>query len=392
MIFVGIDVSSTKHDIAIISCDGEVLSKSLTIPNDLDGFKKLRKDILSHAESDVQIHIGIEETGIYSKNISEFLALCGFNVHMINPILTSNSRKAQSVRPTKTDSIDALAICQYLAFNYKRLNSYIPSLYIYEEIKSLSRARIDIQHKLVKSKTEWARLLDLTFPEFKKVFKYQAKWVYSLFVRYPTAEKIARAHVDSLEVLIAAHGDHQALAVKLKQIAKDTVGNNSPVNNILIKNVLNDIFHYTKQMDELEKVIEELIVQNFSNILTVPGVGIITAGLIIGEIGDINRFNSPSALLAYAGLDPATYESGNFKAKNVRISKRGSRYLRTAIFTSTKMACINNKICDNKFRQKYQKKICQGKHHFSSVCHFSKNMVNVIYRLLKTGENFNYNI
>ena len=302
MIFVGIDVASTKHDAAISSCQGEILTEAFTISNNLEGFKKLRKEILSHTESYDQVRIGIEETGIYSKNISEFLALCGFTVHMINPILTSNSRKSQSVRPTKTDKIDALAICRYLAFNYKRLNSYTPSLYIYDEIKSLSRARIDIQNRLVKAKTEWARLLDLTFPEFRRLFNHQSKWVYSLFSKYPKVEKIARAHINSLEGIIATHGNHYDVAIKLKKIAKDTVGQNSTINNILIKNVLSDIEHYSKQMEEFEQTIEELIVQHFPNILTIPGIGSITAGLIIGVITGLSL-----AFLPYQWVNLLTF-------------------------------------------------------------------------------------
>lgn len=122
MLFVSTDVASRKHDTAITSSNGDILTKSFTILNDLEEFEKLRDEIISHTEHLDNIHIGIEETGIYSKNIAEFLALCGFTVHMVNPVLTSNSRKSQSVRLTKTDKIDALAIRKYVEFNYKRLN------------------------------------------------------------------------------------------------------------------------------------------------------------------------------------------------------------------------------------------------------------------------------
>ena len=158
MLFVGIDVASKKHDVAITTFGQSILSKPFTISNDYQGFKKLRDEILSHTEYLDDVRIGIEETGIYSKNISEFLALCGFTVHMINPILTSHSRKSSSVRLTKTDKIDAISIARYVEFNFKRLNPYTTSLYIYNEIKSLSRARLDIQTKLIKAKTEWTRL------------------------------------------------------------------------------------------------------------------------------------------------------------------------------------------------------------------------------------------
>lgn len=390
MLFVGIDVASDKHDAAITSLYGEVITEPFTISNDLEGFKKLHTEILSHTESHDEVHIGIEETGIYSKNICEFLALCDFNVYMLNPVLTSNSRKSQSVRLAKTDPIDALAICRYVEFNLKRLNSYTPSLYLFDEIKSLSRARLDIQSRQIKAKTEWARLLDITFPEFKKAYNQQSKWVYDLFSKYPTADKIAKMHSKTLIEILAIKGDRSVASNHIKRIAYSTIGQISRSNSILIKNILSDIMHYTKQMHELEKEIENIITEHFSNILTIPGVGPITAGLIIGEIGDISRFNSPSALVAYAGLDPIVYESGKFKAKRVTISKRGSKYLRTAIFTSTRVACVNPNIKDNKFKQKYLKKRNQGKHHNSAICHVAKNMINLIFSLLHSGAEYSY--
>jgi|LGOV01.1.fsa_nt_gb transposase len=392
MLFVGIDVASKKHDAAITSLHDEVITEPFTINNDLEGFKKLRKEILSHTESLDEVHIGIEETGIYSKNICEFLALCGFVVHMINPILTCNSRKSQSLRITKTDPIDALAICRYVEYNLKRLNSYTPTLYIYDEIKSLSRARIDIQMRLNKAKTEWTRLLDISFPEFRKAYNQQSKWVYNLFSNYPTTQAISKMHLNTLVDLVGTKGDRIIVANHIKTIAKNTVGNSSKTNKFLTNNVLSDIMHYSHQMDELKHEITNLINDHFANILTIPGIGPITAGLIIGEIGDINRFTSPSALVAFAGLDPTVYESGEYKGKKASISKRGSRYLRTAIYTSTKVACINPYIRENKFQQKYLKKIIQGKHHGSAICNVCKNMINVIYSLLISGEEYNFTI
>lgn len=391
MLFVGIDAASKKHDAAITSLYGEIITEPFTISNDLEGFKKLRKEILSHTESLDEVRIGIEETGIYSKNICEFLALCGFVVHMINPILTCNSRRSQSLRITKTDPIDALAICRYVEYNLKRLNSYTPTLYIYEEIKSLSRARLDIQTRLNKAKTEWARLLDITFPEFRKAYTHQSKWVYKLFTSYPTTDHISRMHIKSLIDLIGVQGDRVVAANHIKKIAKATIGQPSKTYKFLIDNTLSDIMHYSGQMDKLEKEISALITEHFSNILTIPGVGPITAGLIIGEIGDVKRFNSPNALVAFAGLDPTVYESGEFKGKKVSISKRGSRYLRTAIYTSTRVACVNPFIKDNKFKQKYINKMIQGKHHGSAICNVCKNMINVIYSLLISGKEYNYN-
>jgi len=114
MLFVGIDVASNKHNVAIVSSENGLFQSSFSISNNLDGYEKLHRVISSHTESAIDVRIEIEETSIYSKNVSEFLALYEFTVHMINPILTSHSRKSQSLRSTKTDKIDALSISRYV--------------------------------------------------------------------------------------------------------------------------------------------------------------------------------------------------------------------------------------------------------------------------------------
>ncbi len=379
MLFVGIDVASKKHDAAITIFDGKVITTPFTIPNNLNGYKKLRDEIISHTEHLDDVRIGIEETGIYSKNISEFLALCGFTVHMINPVLTSNSRKVQSVRLTKTDKIDALAICGYVEFNYKRLNSYTPTLYIFDEIKSLSRAQLDIQERLIKAKVERTRLLDISFPEFRQSFNHHAKWFYELFNNYPSPDKIAKMHLNTLTSMIKIQGCRSEAANCIKNLAKFTIGTATPTTRILLKNALRDILHYDSQMDEIKQEIENIVESHFSNILTIPGVAPVVAGLIIGEIGNIRRFHSPGALIAYAGMDPVVFESGLFKAKKLGISKRGSKYLRSALYIAIRVAVINPNIKGNKFRDKYLKKIAQGKHHNSVIFNVAKNMNNTIF-------------
>lgn len=392
MLFVGIDVASQKHDVAMTTTHGKTLSAPFTIANNLEGFKKLRDEIVSHTEHLDDVRIGIEETGIYSKNIAEFLALCGFTIHMINPVLTSNSRKSQSIRPTKTDSIDALVICRYLEFNYQRLNSYTSTLYTLSEIKSLSRARINVQKRLVQAKVEWTRLLDISFPEFRLKFDQHSKWVYELFKNYPTPDKIGKMHVNTLVSIVRTMGNRYETANTIKSLAKSTVGSSCVTTRILLKNTLADILHYTSQMDAFAEEIEAMIKTHFPHLLTIPGMGPVTAGLIIGEIGDVNRFHSPSALVAFAGMDPVVHESGLFKAKKVQLSKRGSKYLRSALYTVTKVAIINPKIKNNKFRDKYDKKITEGKHHNSAIFCAAKNMCNTIFAILQSGKAFDYSL
>ena len=390
MIFIGIDVASKKHDVIIVSQLGEVLSSPFTIENSIDGFKKLHTEISSHMEHNDCIHIGLEETGIYSSNIRDFLCSLGFNVYMINPILTHHSRMAHSLRNTKTDKLDCLAICRYITHNYAHLKPYISTLYTTSELKSLSRLRLDKLKAISKSKMEFTRLLQIIFPEFTRHFDQHSKWALELFSSYPTPSKIARMHLDTLMNIIKIKGNRFGAATLIKSLAKDTIGNTSLSNELLIDSILEDIKHFKKQIDTIDGYLDQLM-EGFEFLTSIPGVGNVVGATILGEIGDITRFKTPAQLLAFAGLDPSIYESGDFKSNKCHISKRGSKYLRTAIFTATRVACVG-KTRDNQFRRKYDRKKAEGKHHNSAICNVSKNMINTVFALLKTKETFCFQV
>jgi transposase len=389
MIYVGIDAASMKHDFAIMNENGDIIVQPTTIGNDKIGFEKLYTEILSHTELTHEVCIGIEETGIYAKNLSSFLYASGFNVFNLNPLLTSFSQKSTSLRKTKTDPIDAKAICRYIRLNHSILNSYTPTLYTFEELRSLSRIRFEKQLTLSQAKMEFTRLLMIIFPEFLKHYDQHSKWAKALFAKYPTPKQIARMHIDTLVSILGIQGDRLEAANHIKTLAKDSVGQVSTTQHILITSALDDIFHYEAQMRNIDKAIDELM-SEFDFFKSIPGIGNITGAMILGEIGNIERFKSASSLLAFAGLDPSVFQSGEFESKNSHISKRGSKYLRSALFTATRVACIG-KGKNNKFREKYVKKRSQNKHHYSAICAACKNMVNTIFKMLHTGENFSYN-
>lgn len=388
MIYVGIDAASRKHDFAIMNENGEVIHQPTTITNDMKGFKKLHTEIASHTELPDEVCIGIEETGIYAKNLSSFLHSSGFKVFSLNPLLTSFSQKSVSLRLTKTDKVDAKAICRYIRLNHSILNPYTPTLYNLDELKSLSRIRFKKLKTLSQAKMEYTRVLMIMFPEFTKFYDQHAKWARELLYKYPTTAQIARMHTDTIVSMLRIKGDRFQAAVRIKTLAKETIGNVSTTNQILLTSALDDIKHYEAQIQSIDKAIDELM-EPFDFIKSVPGIANTTGAMILGEIGDINRFKSASSLLAFAGLDPSVFESGEFKSNKSRISKRGSAYLRSAIFTATRVACVG-KGKDNKFRQKYLKKRLQNKHHTAAICAASKNMINTIFTMLQTREFFSY--
>ena len=389
MIFVGIDIASDKHDATIISEHGVVLSDTFTFSNDSNGFKKLHMEITSHTES-LDVCIGMEETGIYHNNIANFFFDKGFSVFTINASKIHHFIKSTSLRSTKTDKTDSLSITNYLMLHYLNLNSYTPSFYNNEELKSLSRLRFKKLKYLSMSKTEIKRLLMVVFPEFVKHFNPFSKWALNLFLSYKSIDKISNLHLSTLSKIIKTKSNRDANALLLKQLAKSSIGNKSKIKQVELLSSISDLLHYKNQIDIIDEQLASLM-KEYSHITSIPGVGIVNGAAIIGEIGDPYKFNNKSKVLAFAGCDPSIYQSGKYLSNHSRLSKRGSKYLRSALFSAARVASVGN--CkDNKFREKYLIKISQGKHHYTAVFHVAKNMLYTIYSIMKSKEAFNNSI
>ena len=129
---------------------------------------------------------------------------------------------------------------------------------------------------------------------------------------------------------------------------------------------------------------EDIVKSLDSVIMTIPGIGYINGGMILGEIGDIARFTSPSKLLAFAGLDPSVYQSGNFQAKHTRMSKRGSRALRYALMNAAHNVVKNNQT----FKEYYEQKKSDGRSHYNTLGHCAGKLVRIIHKMLTDNVEF----
>ena len=386
LIFIGIDIAKDHHDIVIIDDYGEIIKEHFQINNDKAGFKKLHTEIKSCMKSLNDIHIGMEETGIYHENLRDFLISKGFTVYTINPLLTSYSRKASSPRLTKTDKIDATAICRYIMNNVRLLHSYTPSLYYIDELKQLSRTYHHKKELLSKTKMELKRLLQISFPEFTKHFDPYAKWALDVLGEYPLPTSFKGLHIEVLAARIKTKTDRLSKATLLKQLAKDSIGKCDDLRSFLIRSIVSDFIHYESQIKELRKIITDKM-SIFPKIMSVPGIGPINGATILGETGNINRFNNKHEYYAFYGCDPIIHESGNYKLKKSRLSKRGDKYLRTAIYSASRIACVGPHNIDNKFRRKYQVMYSKdNKHHNTIIFAVGKNMVHSIFKMLKNDE------
>lgn len=387
MILVGIDVAKDKHDCFISNSEGEVLFEPFTIPNNMDGFEDLFQKITSVSDDLTNVKVGLEATGHYSYNILGFILSKGLTTYVINPLHTNLLRKAQSLRKTKTDRIDSRTIASMLLFD-QSLKPYSNESYHNEKLKSLTRYRFTKVQERAKLKTSVVRLVNILFPELEHLVpSLHMSSVYDLLSEYPGASFIASCHLTKLTNLLnkASKGHYKRdKASEIRDAARKSVGSVMPARSLELKHTIALIRLLDSEIDEIENQIDEVMSTVSSNITSIPGIGTSMAAMIIAEIGDFSKFDSPDQILAYAGLSPSTYQSGQLTSTYAHMEKRGSRYLRYALFNATKYVCI----WDPVFREYLAKKRAEGKHYNVAISHAAKKLVRVIFALRRSGEEY----
>ena len=387
MIYVGIDVAKDKHDCFITNSDGEVLFKAFTISNNLDGFNELYQKIESVMEDITKVKVGLEATGHYSYNLLGYLIDKGLPTYVINPLHTNLYRKSLSLRQTKTDKVDARTIASMLMSDVN-LKSYSETSYHNEELKSLTRYRFDKVKERAKLKSSISRLVCILFPELEKlVSTLHMASVYAMLSEFPGAKQVANAHLTKLANLLSEsskgrYGKETAIA--FRNAAITSIGSNMPAKSLELKHTIRLIQELTSEIDEIENEIKIIMDEINSPILSIPGINYRMGAMIITEIGDFNRFASPDKILAYAGFSPSTYQSGQLDGAYSHVEKRGSRYLRYALYNSAKYVCI----WDPTFAEYLAKKRAEGKHYNVAISHAVKKLVRVIYHLEKTNQKY----
>lgn len=387
MIYVGIDIASEKHDYFMLQKETGIVfrSSSVTIGNNEAGYKKLHSDIQSFCGTtgDSNVRIGLESTGIYHTNIIRFLLEQNYDVMMINPILTNMARKAAKVHSAKNDNLDAQTICKYLIDNPDKFSPYTLSLYHNEALKSLSRKRFFIVEDLRKAKLAVNSLIQVIFPEFKTLFSnIYGDSAIAILKAYGTPQALARAHVSKVASLI--HGRCKCTAEQLISAAKTSIGISEPHYAFQLMDAIEEMEHISRRIKNYDLQIKAYVDELCPNLLSIPGVGYTTAGLIAGEIRDIDRFHSAESLISYSGIDVTVYESGKYKAKNCMPSKKGSKYLRYALFQVSRIIWQHDPV----FRAYYEKKQSEGKHYYVILGHIQKKVVRVVYSILKNASTY----
>ena len=374
MYFVGIDVSKYKHDCFICSETGEVIEENLSFQNTNEGFTQLL-NLLNSLNNNHEIRIGFEATGHYGMNLKLFLEKNNYSFMEFNPALVKQFIKGQTLRRTKTDKKDAFQITKYLmSVDYK---PHPKQFYHKFSLKSLSRKR----DKLVTQRSYYlnqiTNILDLIFPEFKPLFDNEFS-ITSLYIlsKYKTPDKIKNMKdFDSINRISRGKFSY-AKFLKIKEIAKNTIGQSDDYLEFDLKNMLklyDNINSIIKQYDDkIEAIIKELNPPT----LSIKGIGPISCAAIISEFGDVARFKSADAMVAFAGIEPSVSESGT-EQHDGKLVKHGSSHLRYHLLNAADYVFLHESI----FTEFYYKKRNEGKTHRVALSHVAKKLVRIIYKL-----------
>lgn len=365
-VVVGIDVAKDKHDCFILDSEGEILEDVFTISNNMDGFTCLLSKIRSCTTAQDKIKVGLEATGHYSYNLLGFLLNNGLATYVLNPLQTNLYRKSLTLRKTKTDRVDARMIASMLLSDVG-LKPYTNTAYHNEELKSLTRYRFDKVQDRAKLKSSVSRLVCILFPELEKLVPIlHMASIYALLEEFPGAKQIANSNLTHLKNLLttASKGRYgREKAIEIRDAARSSIGSQMPAKSLELAHTIRLIQELNREIDDIEAEIQKIMDDLQSPITTIPGVGLQMGAMILAEVGNFSNFDSPDKVLAYAGLSPSTYQSGQLKNCYPHMEKRGSRYLRYALFHAAKYVCI----WDPAFAAYLAKKRSEGKHYLSLI-------------------------
>ena len=379
---IGIDLAKRKHSAAVIGPGGERLLVKHEFRNDGEGFASLLAKLAEIGATCEESGVCLEATGHYGRNLIAFLEAHGYEVFEVNPILTSNWRKAMSVRKVKNDAVDAEALALWLLAGNpterRRSKSEM------DDLRSLSRSRTSLSHIVGDCKRKAHAIIDVVFPEFHGFFSDDfGKAACAVMRRWGSAANVAKARVDSVEkAMREAAGKRfgRADAERLKALAGKSVGQPSAPLEFQLRQLLSQIEFTKGQMAELDAELEKIIAG--SPITTIPGIGTVCGAGILGEIGDVSRFPSAAQIVAFAGCDPSVFESGEFEGTRAHLSKRGSPHLRWYLWLAADRARMNDPV----LRDYYLKKRAEGKCHKVAISAVVRKLCAIIFAVLRDGK------
>lgn len=384
MIYCGIDVAKYKHAITLMDGEGQVKKPAFTITNSRSGFDQLLKRLAEQKEG---VTVGMEATGHYWLALFDDLVHHNYPVIVLNPLQVAAYRKT-GIRKVKNDASDAAWIADYMRVaNPATTEKNLP---LFLQLRELSRFRFRLGEQVGDLKRKLLCILDRVFPEyehlFSSVFLQSSRAILNEAV---SAQEFAEFDLRELADLLARSSRGRfgmEKAEELQAQARQSIGIGFLSNAVHLEMqcLLAQLDLLDSQRADLDQAISDLMDQTPHHLTSIPGVGPITGAAILSEIGDINRFESPAKLVAYAGIDASVHQTGQFIASTAHMSKRGSPYLRQALWLSATSAILY----DPSLKAYYQKKRAEGKHHGTALGAVCNKLLNRIFIVLKEQRDY----
>lgn len=386
MNYCGIDVAKRKHSAMVINEQSETVKQNFTFKNDRQGFDKLLQELGPYAE---QMLIALEATGHYWLSLYEVLTTAGYQVVVLNP-LQVHAYQRSGIRKRKNDRIDSFWIADFARISNPQATQQQATEYL--QLRDLSRFRFRLTENMGNCKRKILSILDRVFPEyenlFSNVFLTSSR---QLLAHAVTAQEFADFDLGELTALLSStsrgrFGQEKAEAIQA--IARHSIGIHFLADSVRVQMrcLLEQLDLLEAQRMEVDLMLEQLMQQIPQYITSIPGIGLATGAAILGEIRDVSRFDGPEKLVAFAGIDATVYQSGEFEALETHMSRRGSPYLRHALWQAASMAVRY----DPQLKHYYQTKRAEGKHHGTVIGAVCRKLVARIYIILK--ENRPYEI
>jgi transposase len=342
MIAVGIDIAKRTHEACYMGQDGQQIGKARRFGNTRRGVRALLDDLQQLAEPPT---IGLEATGQYWLALHDELVRAGHHVQVLNPLQTHAYRKT-TIRKVKTDRKDAWVIADVVRIGRGRAG-YVPDATILQ-LRELTRFRWRLVDQIGDAKRRIIGILDRVFPEYETLFSdVFIKSSRALLERATTAAEFADVDLDELSAVLKQKsrgrlGREKAQALQLA--ARDSLGITrlGGVAHFELCALLDQISFVEHQVSAVEQHIESLLAHIEQHVTEIKGISPVMAASLIAEIGDVHRFERFESLVAYTGIDPSVFISGEFNATETHMSKRGSPHLRRALWLAATTASQSN--------------------------------------------------
>ncbi len=391
ILYVGIDVSKDKSDICIKDQSGNDLIQRFKITNtkaDLGKLYETIERIKSKTQGNSDVVFGLEATGIYSLPLYSALRRDGYKVKLYNPIQTNGFRK-MNVRKTKTDPIDAAIIADMLRYSEPPQVNEIKDLNLYQ-LRELVRIRHRLIEKQTLCKIQMIRNIDMIWPNYVSLMpKVFGTTSITVLKKYTVPSKLIGKSFEEFYELVRKTSRSKISRTKAEEIYSNAgniliIPEIEPIVSIEIKTLIMQLELYDGQIRSVEDKIDQMMKLIDSKIMSIPGIGGILGPIILGEVGNIDRFSNVKKLVAFAGLDSIVSQSGRFENKTGKISKRGSPLLRHALFLAANVARMH----DDVLKRFYEKKRSEGKHHYSALNAIAAKLLRIVYSVLKNNREY----